>query len=242
MGNLLTSAPPSELSHLLVELHKHGLTRKGERRFCGLTDAEKELICYIIEIGWRYDKPAPYVLEMGDDGVIHLSITSKGQNPDEVIPNLLSQGFYVSPRTEKIFKESTFFGVTKGVTYNLAIIRGEKFSKDGDTCLMKHICKEANRRGYKRTSAEVPLLVCAELARRDDGRYLRRELASVGLTSLLVVNEPIKMETPGGDRLFTIQVDFDREPYWVDAFYDYGSARWPASWGFVFLESRVIRV
>jgi hypothetical protein len=172
----------------------------------------------------------------GDDNrLFSLSVTSDGRPLTEVIECLDrdKEVHYVTIAARRLMLNDRI-KVTQGITYNLAIIRGEKFSEcySSDEYLVEKIRKEADRRGYKQPPAEVAHLIFEKI--------MRTYLALRDLMGLLIMSEPIKIDSRFSSGLFTIVDPHDKarpQQIWLDdAFFCNMHEGWPHKWGFVFLK------
>lgn len=148
-------------------------------------------------------------------------VTSNGLSGESWITRLKKARYQVGDYAAQLLSGKKFVA-TKGVTYRLAIIKGEEF-EDSER-VTENIRAEANRRGYVTPSAEhAPLLrECIS----------DEEIEAMGLCWLIVMHEPIKgadgdpgllgLNRRGGGR-------------WLSAFWDDPGYRWNRGNGFVFL-------
>ena len=115
------------------------------------------------------------------DGVIRFSVTSDGITGEEWISRLESKSFRVSDYAKSVLS-SKGFKPTSGITYEIAVLKGEIFS-DNDR-ITKNIRKEAKNRKLSDPNAEV-----ACLARE---KFSDKELEAMGLYWIVAMHEPIK--------------------------------------------------
>lgn len=119
-----------------------------------------------------------------ENGVIYLTVTSDGTTGEQWIEEL-DAGDYA-----KQLLRSPDFRPTTGVTYNLAILKGE-FWSDAER-LTKNIRVEGDKRGWKHgpdLNAEVACLICRH--------FSEKEIEAMGLIWIVTMHEPIK--DSGGD-------------------------------------------
>jgi hypothetical protein len=172
----------------------------------------------------------------GDDHrLFPVSVTSDGRPVEEVIKYLDrdKEVHYVTVAARRLMLNDRI-KVTKGITYNLAVIKGKEFSGcySSDEYLVEKIRKEADRRGYKQPPAEVAHLIFEKIT--------REYFTSNGLMGLIIMNKPIKINSPLSSGLFAIVDPHDKarpQQIWLDdSFFCNMREGWPHKWGFVFLK------
>jgi hypothetical protein len=125
------------------------------------------------------------------DGVIYFSVTSDGTTGEQWIARLESKGFRLSDYAKSVLRSSDF-KPTKGITTEVAILKGELFS-DSDR-VTKNIRDEAVRRKLQKPNAEVACLI-REM-------FTDKEIEAMGLWWIAVFHEPIN-GSDGGPRLLS---------------------------------------
>lgn len=165
------------------------------------------------------------------DGVIYFSVVSDGTTGEQWISRLESKGYKVSDCAKGILR-SPDFKPTSGITYNIAVLKGELFSDSG------RVTKNIRAQAYAGTftpnqklsdpNAEVACLIREKFS--DD------ELKAMGLNWIIAMHEPIK--------------DSDCDPYLLGAVRDVDGSLLEALWdspdcwwirdsGFAFVVSQV---
>lgn len=159
------------------------------------------------------------------DGVIRFSVTSDGTTGEQWITRLESKSFRVSDYAKSVLSSKSF-KPTSGITYEIAVLKGEIFS-DNDR-ITKNIRKEAKNRKLSNPNAEVACLV------RE--KFSDKELEAMGLYWIVAMHEPIK-DSDGDPRLLSA----DRSDYGslLNAYYVSPDNKWNRSNGFVFVVSQV---
>ncbi len=160
-----------------------------------------------------------------EKGVIYFSVTSDGTTGEEWIARLESKGFLVGDYAKSVLRSKSFKPTT-GITYEIAVLKGEFFS-DSDR-ITKTIRKEAKNRKFSTPSAEVACLI------RE--KFSDKELEAMRLYWIVAMHEPIK-DSDGGPLLLCAL----RNGYgsWFYARYGYPGSGWNRSDGFAFVVSQV---
>jgi len=160
-----------------------------------------------------------------ENGVIHFSVTSDGTTGRKWIKRLLKKDFRISERTKSILRSSDF-KPTNGVTYNIAVLKGELFN-DNER-ITKNIRAEADKRNFTKPNAEVAYLI------RE--KFTDEDLEAMGLYWIVAMHEPIK-DSDGDSNL----LDANRRGggRWLDAIWDGPGRRWHRGVGFAFVASQV---
>ena len=159
------------------------------------------------------------------DGVIRFSVTSDGTTGEQWIARLESKGFRVSDYAKSVLRSKSF-KPTSGVTYEIAVLKGEIFS-DNER-ITKNIRKEAKNRKFSTPNAEVVCLI------RE--KFSDKELEAMGLYWIVVMHEPIK-DSDGGPRLLGANRNSDVS--WLNTSYDNPGDKWDRGDGFVFVVPQV---
>jgi hypothetical protein len=120
-----------------------------------------------------------------EDGVIYFSVTSDGTTGEEWPKRLASNGFLIGDYSKIIFR-SKDFKPTKGVTTEIAVLKGILFA-DADR-ITKKIRADADRRKFGKPNAEVACLI------RE--KFTDEEIEAMGLVWIVAMHEPIN--GPGG--------------------------------------------
>lgn len=159
------------------------------------------------------------------DGVISFSVTSDNTTGEAWIKRLEGKGFRVSDYAKSLLC-SPDFKPTRGVTYEVAVLKGMLF-EDNDR-ITKKIRVEADKRKLTKPNAEVACLI------RE--KFTDKELEAMGLWWIVVMHEPIK-DSDGDPNLLDVNRDDDGR--WLGAFYDEPDDRWDRDGGFAFVASQV---
>jgi len=126
------------------------------------------------------------------DGVICFSVISDGTNGEEWIARLESKGFRVNNYAKSVLRSKSF-KTTSGVTYEVAVLKGELFS-DNER-ITGNISKDAENRELTAPNAEVACLI------RE--KYSDKELEAMELYWIITMHNSIK-DSDGDPRLFGI--------------------------------------
>ncbi len=159
------------------------------------------------------------------DGVIRFSVTSDGTTGEEWISRLESKSFHVSHYAKTVLNSKSF-KPTSGITYEVAVLKGEIFSDNNR--ITKNIRKEAKNRKLSTPNAEVACLIREKIS--------DKELEAMGLSWIVAMHEPIK-DSVGDPRLFSAS-RYDGGS-WLYADYDDPGSRWDRGGGFAFVVSQV---
>jgi hypothetical protein len=159
------------------------------------------------------------------DSVIRFSVTSDGTTGEEWIARLESKGFRVGDYAKSVLRSKSF-KPTNGVTYEIAVLKGEIFS-DNER-ITKNIRKEAKNRKLSAPNAEVACLI------RE--KFSDKELEVMGLYWIVAMHEPIK-DSDGDSKL--LSADRDDDGSWLRTGYGSPGSEWHRSNGFAFVVSQV---
>jgi len=159
------------------------------------------------------------------DGVISFSVTSDGTTGEEWISHLESKGFRVSDYAKSVLRSKSF-KPTSGITYEIAVLKGELFS-DNER-ITKNIRKEAKNRKFSTPNAEVACLIREKLS--------DKELEAMGLYWIVAMHEPIK-DSDGDPALLSANRNDDGS--WLDTGYGNPDDEWDRGNGFAFVVSQV---
>jgi len=154
-----------------------------------------------------------------------IQVTSNGKTGKEWIEYLEKNKYNIGDYAKELLL-SDDFKPTKGVTYEIGIIKGDEFSDNERNTA--NIRKEAKKRGWITPNAEVACLI------RE--KFTNEELEKMGLWAIITMHEPVK--------------DSDGDPYllhayrsggglWLGAYYDDPDGRWIREYGFAFALSQV---
>ena len=160
-----------------------------------------------------------------EDSVIYFSVTSDGTTGAEWITRLEKKGFCVSDYAKSVFLSSDFES-TKGVTYEVVVLKGMLF-EDGDR-VTKKIRAEADRRSLTKPIAEIACLIREAFSDKD--------IEAMGLWRIVVMHEPIK---DSGGSLSLLGASRDDDGCWLDAYYDRSVSGWNREYGFAFVALQV---
>jgi hypothetical protein len=113
-----------------------------------------------------------------ENGVIYFSVTSDGTTGAEWTSKLEKKtGKLVSVYAKSVLN-SPDFKPTKGVTYNIAVLKGELFANHA-----LNIRTEAKRRGFETPNAEISCLIRM--------KFTDEEIETMGLKWIVTMHEPI---------------------------------------------------
>ncbi len=158
------------------------------------------------------------------DGVVYLSVTSDGTTGPQWIEVLENKGFRLGSNAKNVLR-SPDFQPTKGVTYKIAILKGQLF--ENDDRITKRIRAEASRRKFTKLNAEAACLIRANFS--DD------DIKAMGLVWVTVMHEPI--ESDGNPYL--LSADRGGGGRWLSAYCGDPGGRWGRESGFAFAVSQV---
>jgi len=159
------------------------------------------------------------------DGVIRFSVTSDGTTGEQWIVRLESKSFRVSGYAKSVLRSKSF-KPNSGITYEIAVLKGEFFSDNKR--ITENIRKVAKKRNLSTPNAEVACLI------RE--KFSDKELEAMGLYWIVAMHEPIKA-SDGGPRLLSIS----RNDYgsWLSADCGNPDYKWNHSGGFAFVVRQV---
>lgn len=132
--------------------------------------------------------------------------------------------YRVSSWAQDVLKQVKY---TNGITYEIAIIKGEEF-KDYSNRTTEKIRAEALKRGYTTPPAEIGPLLREALT--------DEEIEKMGLWYVVAMHEPIK-DSDGDLRLLYV-IRYDAGP-WLNTYYDDPGEPLGADGGFAFVVSQV---
>ena len=148
----------------------------------------------------------------------HITLTSHS----DILKCLKKKDIRISSWAEEIINQIT---ITNGVTYTIAIIKGEEMGKDYFTT--KEVRDEAQKRGYTTPHPEVALLL------RE--KFSDEEIEAMGLWWIVAMHEPIK-DSDGDPRLLgAVRGGGGR---WLGTCYGKPGIRWNREGGFAFAVSQ----
>ena len=160
-----------------------------------------------------------------ENGVIRFSVTSDGTTGEEWIARLESKVFRVGDYAKSVLRSKSFKPTT-GITYEIAVLKGEFFS-DNER-ITKNIRKGAKNRKFSTPNAEVACLI------RE--KFSDKELEAMGLYWIVAMHEPIKDSDGGPLLLFANRLD---DGSWLDARCGSPGSKWFRGYGFAFVVSQV---
>ena len=136
-----------------------------------------------------------------------------------------SKGFRVGDYAKSVLRSKSFKPTT-GVTYEIAVLKGELFS-DNER-ITKNISKYAKNRKLTTPNAEVACLI------RE--KFSDKELEAMGLYWIVAMHEPIKDSDGDPSLLCTNRYDYRS---WLGTGYGNPDDEWYRSVGFAFVVSQV---
>lgn len=159
------------------------------------------------------------------NGVIRFSVTSDGTTGEQWIARLESKGFRVDDYAKSVLRSKSFKPTT-GITYEIAVLKGEIFSNSDR--ITKNIRIEANNRKFSTPNAEVACLI------RE--KFSDKELEAMGLCWIAVMHEPIENYDGYPSLLYVFSGDGGS---WLSADYDDPDFEWFRDYGSAFFVSQV---
>ncbi len=160
-----------------------------------------------------------------EDGVVYFSVTSDGTTGPLWIERLEARGFRLSKYAKSVL-HSPDFVPTNGVTYEIAVLRGQLF-EDKDRITHK-IRAEAERRNLTKPNAEVACLI------RET--FSDKEIEAMGLWWIVAMHEPIK-DSGGGPVL--LSAGRGGGGRWLRAYCGLPDGQWDREHGFAFVLPQV---
>ncbi|KKT13634.1 MAG: hypothetical protein UV95_C0001G0171 [Candidatus Falkowbacteria bacterium GW2011_GWF2_43_32] len=157
------------------------------------------------------------------DSVIRFSVTSDGTTGEEWISRLESKSFRVGDYAKSVLRSKNF-KPTSGITYKIAVLKGDLFS-DNER-VTKNIRKDAKNRKLTTPNAEVACLI------RE--RFSDKELEAMDLYWIVVMHEPIK-DSDGDSTLLYANRDFNSSS--LSSFCDNPDGKWNRRHGVAFVVS-----
>lgn len=107
-------------------------------------------------------------------------LTTDGRRGKQFITHLESGGYTVSRSARRVLQGDEF-AVTKGLTYNLRLIRGNEF--EGNERTNNNVIAMAGSRGWGKPPVEVPAYLREMFSDKD--------LEQTGLSELIIMHTPI---------------------------------------------------
>ena len=201
------------LSEEQIQYYENNLDQIQEAILRGFVIPEKKVITETTR-AWR---------EEGN--VIYFSVTSDGTTGEEWIKRLLKKNYRVGDYAKSILR-SKDFKPTKGVTTEIAVLKGMLFTDDER--ITKKIRIDASNRKLETPNAEIACLI------RE--KFTDEEIEAMGLTWIVAMHEPIK-DSDGVPSL----LDAHRSGggRWLDAYDGRPGFRWDRGFGFAFAVSQV---
>lgn len=157
-----------------------------------------------------------------ENGVIYFTVVSDGTTGEDWITKLEVSEKRLSYYGKQLLL-SEKFKPTSGVTYNVAILKGEIFS-DSDRHSL-NIRAEAKRRKFSTPPAELACLIRQ--------KFTDADIEAMGLRWIIAMHEPIE-DSGGYPGLLGTYRAYD---YTLDAYCDFPGIRWYHRGGFAFLVS-----
>lgn len=161
------------------------------------------------------------------DGIIYFSVISDGTTGEEWIKRLESEDHHINDYAKGLLR-SNDFEPTSGVKTKIAVLKGIIF-KDADRNTRK-IREEASNCKFFTPNAEVACLSRV--------MFNNEKIKAMGLLSLVVMHEPIKVELFGGDDLHLLSMCQCDSHNWLDTMHDCPSAQRFKKCGFAFAISQ----
>lgn len=156
------------------------------------------------------------------DGVACLSVTSRNTTGEEWV-----EGLHVGGRAKSLLL-SKDFKPTDGITTEVVVLKGALFEDSTDSSeILKKVCPEGSSRKLETPNAEIICLI------RE--KFTNEELEALGLSSIIVMHEPIK-DSDGDPALLCM--NSSGNGHWLGAVYDSPGYGWSRDLGFVFTVSQ----
>ena len=159
------------------------------------------------------------------DGVIYFSVTSDGTTGEEWITRLEGKKYNVWDYAKSILRNPDF-KPTKGVTTEVAVLKGILFSDDNR--LTRNIRAEAEKRKFEKPNAEIACLI------RE--KFTDKELEEMGLWWIVAMSDTIN-DSDGDPSLLSDGRDYDGR--YLYAYCVRPGYRWDRDYGFAFAVSQV---
>ena len=159
-----------------------------------------------------------------EDGIIYLTVTSDGTTGPQWIECLEKKGFQLSDCAKSVLRSSDFVP-TNGVTFEVAVLKGELFTDKNR--ITSNIRTDAEKRKLRKPNAEIACLIRKNFS---DG-----ELEAMGLYWLVVFHEPIK--DSDGDPYF-LSARRRGDGLWLNACCAGPGRQWDRGCGFVFVAGK----
>ena len=172
-----------------------------------------ERLSHAFDLSWH---------EEGD--IIYFSVTSNGFTGQQWIDHLEAKGIQLSGYSKDVLL-SKEFKPTNGVTYNVAVLKGELFVDDDR--ITSKIRVEAERRKLTTPPAELACLI--------RNMFTDEELKAMGLYWVVAMHEPIE-DSGGVPSLLSAD---RRRGGWLHAYRGYSADEWSRAHGFAFLRPQV---
>jgi hypothetical protein len=158
------------------------------------------------------------------DGVIYFTVVSDGTTGEDWITRLKGTGKRLNNEAKHVLRSSDF-KPTKGVIYEIAVLKGMLFN-DNER-ITKKIRAEAEQRTLLTPNTEIACLI------RD--KFTDEEIEAMGLVLIATMHEPIA-GLGGRPRLLRAGRG---DGSWLCAFWDGPDCRWSRRSGFAFVVSQV---
>jgi hypothetical protein len=218
----MSSFAEGQVHQLVDALEGSGFTSKDLTRVGQLPQLRADILSVI-----RGEKVITFPIRTWEehDGVISFSVTSDGTTGEEWIARLEKKGLRVGDYAKSLLRSKDFVP-TKGVTSQIAVLKGELFSDDDR--VTKTIRAEGKKRKLSTPNAEIACLI------RE--KFSDKELEAMGLWRIIVMHEPIK-DSGGGLSLLGAYRNDDGQ--WLDTYYDNPDNGWNREGGFAFVSAQV---
>ena len=129
------------------------------------------------------------------DEVIYLTVTTDGISGSEWAERLKNDGFALSEKVERLLRSDDFISTT-GVKTNIAILKGSLFNDSGygyhGMCLCQKYCR-ATRKIAEAAKERKLIDLNVEIACLMRAKLSDREIAEMGLGSIVVMHEPFEI-------------------------------------------------
>ncbi|MEX1027428.1 MAG: hypothetical protein WD049_05395 [Candidatus Paceibacterota bacterium] len=214
-----TGFSPGQISMFLRALHNNGWARRDIAELGQSGERMQAVLRYVRKKAEIWE-PRHRRCEWREvNGVIYFTVTSDGTTGPEWVKRLESRGCSLSPQAKNALY-STNFQPTHGVTYEIAVIKGERYH-DGDRNTRK--IRDSSLFGFSEPNAEVSCLIWK--------MFIDEEIKEMGLESIVAMHEPILVS---GGFLVLLTVSRHGDGSWLIASPAHSGKMLPESVGFAF--------
>lgn len=164
-----------------------------------------------------------------EKGIIRFTVTSDGATGAQWIDRLESKGFRIRDYVKNIFLSENF-NPTKGVTYEITVLKSELFSSELSSNY--YLTTKTIREKAGNLKLSSPNIETACLIRE---KFSNAEFMAMGLSFITVMHEPIKGEF---GYPVSLDPDYNELGLWLIGRNNEPNYHWKDSFGFAFVASR----